>query len=169
MNGKILVAYATRYNSTEEIAKEITAKLKEDGFDAECKNVLDITSVKDYKAVIAGSAIHMGKWLPEARDFMQIHKNYLNKMPLFVFSCGITLINPDENVTRKALFATDEIKQYVNPKKIGLFTGKLDKDLLSDSDKDLIILAKPRCGDFRNFKEIEDWIKDVESEYLNKL
>ena len=169
MDGKILVAYATRYGSTEEIAKEIAAILKKDGYDAEYKNILDITSVKEYRAVIAGSAIHMGKWLPEAGDFMQIHRDYLYKVPLFVFSCGITLNNPDENVIRKALFATDEIKQYVNPKKIGLFAGKLDKDSLSDSDRDLIILAKPPCGDFRDFKKITEWTHNIESEFLAKL
>lgn len=169
MNGKILVAYATRYGSTEEIAKEIAATLKKAGYDAEYKNISDISSVKEYGAVIAGSAIHMGKWLPEARDFIQINKDYLNKVPLFLFSCGITLSNPDEHITRKALFATDEIKQYVTPKKIGLFAGKLEKDLISDSDRELIILAKPQCGDFRNFRKIINWTKEIESEYLGKL
>ncbi|MBN2734151.1 MAG: flavodoxin domain-containing protein [Methanomicrobiaceae archaeon] len=166
MQKKILVAFATRYNSTKEIAEFIAAILKEDGYDADSKNMLNIKDIDNYDFIIAGSAIQMGKWLPEARDFMQMHKNYLNKVPLFVFSCGITLNTPDENATRKALFATDEIQQYVNPKEIGLFAGKLDENSLCDSDRELIILAKPECGDFRNLDAVKKWIKNIESDYL---
>jgi menaquinone-dependent protoporphyrinogen oxidase len=166
MNKKILVAFATRYGSTKEIAEFIAAILREEGIDADSKNMLDIKDIDSYDFVIAGSSIQMGKWLPEAREFMQIHKNYLKKMPLFVFSCGITLNKQDENVTRKALFATDEIQQYVNPKEIGLFAGKLEEKILCDSDRELIILAKPDYGDFRNFDTIRSWIKTIRTDYL---
>jgi menaquinone-dependent protoporphyrinogen oxidase len=166
MDKKILVAYATRYNSTKEIADYITNFLIKEGFNVDSKNILDITDIKEYNFIIAGSAIQMGKWLPEAREFIQKHKNYLNKVPLFVFSCGITLNNPDENITRKALFATDEILQYVNPKEIGLFAGKLDTDSLCKSDRDMIILAKPDCGDYRDFENIKEWTQKIESNYM---
>ncbi|WFN35855.1 flavodoxin domain-containing protein [Methanomicrobium antiquum] len=166
MTKKVLVAYATRYGSTKDIADKIAQILTEDGYDADSKNILDITQTDEYGAVIAGSAIQMGKWLPEAKDFMQTFKSHLNRVPLFVFSCGITLNKPDENVIRKAYFSTDEIKQYVSPKETGLFAGKLDTSLLSDSDKDLVVLAKPECGDFRDYDEVKKWVLKIESEYL---
>ncbi|MDD3406963.1 MAG: flavodoxin domain-containing protein [Methanomicrobium sp.] len=166
MNKKILIAYATRYGSTKEIAEFMSKTLSEDGYTALAKDINDITDISGYDFIIAGSAIQMGKWLPEAREFMQAFKNQLNNVPLFVYSCGITLNNPDDNITRKALFATDEIKQYVSPKKTGLFAGSLDKDALNKSDRDLILLARPDCGDYRNFEGIKEWIKAIESEFL---
>lgn len=169
MTDKILVAYATRYGSTKEIAEYITEVMQKDGFDVDCRNIVDLENIGKYDCIIAGSAIQMGKWLPEARDFMQVHKHEINKVPLFVFSCGITLKSPDDNITRKALFATDEILQYVNPKEIGLFAGKLNPETLCNSDRDLIILAKPDLGDFRDFDAVKKWILKIESNCLKRI
>ncbi|MDD4127851.1 MAG: hypothetical protein PHV39_09245, partial [Methanomicrobium sp.] len=60
----------------------------------------------------------------------------------------------------------DEILQYVNPKEIGLFAGKLDTDSLCKSDRDMIILAKPDCGDYRDFENIKEWTQKIESNYM---
>ncbi|MBP2132922.1 menaquinone-dependent protoporphyrinogen oxidase [Methanomicrobium sp. W14] len=169
MAKKILVIYATRYGSTKDIAEKIAGYLNEKGYQADSENFSAIKSTEGYDAVIAGSAIQMGKWLPEAREFIQAHNADLNKVPLFVFSCGITLHEPDENEVRKALFATDEIKLYVDPKETGLFAGKLDTGILTDPDRQIITLAKPECGDFRNYRKISKWVDKLDSDYLKKL
>ncbi len=73
MTGKVLVAYASRAGSTAEVAQAVAEVLRaRSGGDT-----VDVLPVKIgqrpqpcYRAVIAGSAIRMGKWLPEAVEFV---------------------------------------------------------------------------------------------------
>ena len=166
MAKKILVAYATRYGSTLEVAEKISEKLQELGHVCDCMDFQDVEDITKYDGLIAGSAIHMGKWLPEAKEFMEGKRAFLSTIPVVLFSLGITLTNPTDHVTRKALFATDEICQYVTPKEIKLFAGRLIRDELIDADRDLVILAKPPFGDFRDYRELEKWTTEIESKYF---
>ncbi len=169
MAKEILVAYATRYGSTLEVAERIAEKLEKLGHKCDCMDFQDVDDITKYGGLVAGSAIQMGKWLPEAKEFMEGKRVYLSKIPVVLFSLGITLSDPTDHVTRKALFATDEICQYVTPKEIKLFAGRLIRDELIDADRDLVILAKPPFGDFRDYKQIEKWAEEIESKYFRDL
>ncbi|WOF15700.1 hypothetical protein F1737_02850 [Methanoplanus sp. FWC-SCC4] len=164
---KILIAYATRYGSTTKIAETIQNKLSELGYETKTANILDIDSIESYDAIIVGSPLNMGKWLPEAKEFMQFRKNELNKVPVIAFTTGITLKNPTEHNILKAKFATDEILPYVQPKETGFFAGNLNSNELNENDKQIIILAKPETGDFRDFSKVENWTKTIAEKYFN--
>ena len=70
MTTKILVTYASRFGSTAGVAEAIGKVLAENGAQVD---VLPMRQVKDlaaYQAVVAGSAINGGAWLPGALEFV---------------------------------------------------------------------------------------------------
>jgi menaquinone-dependent protoporphyrinogen IX oxidase len=74
MMSKILITYASHFGSTEEVASVIAETLHEDGYDVDCRLMADINSFDDYEAVLAGSAVNNGSWIPEAQNFVHEHK-----------------------------------------------------------------------------------------------
>ena len=81
MSNKILVAYVSRTGSTAEVAEAIGQTLVESGVQVDVLPMQDIKDLAPYQAVVAGSAIRGGKWLPEAMQFMQTHQAALAQKP----------------------------------------------------------------------------------------
>jgi menaquinone-dependent protoporphyrinogen oxidase len=82
----VLVAYATDHGSTRGIAVRIADRLHQDGTDARARAVADVPDVSAYEAVVLGSAVHGGKWLPEARQFAEQNAARLRERPVWLFS-----------------------------------------------------------------------------------
>ncbi len=64
---RILIAYATAAGSTGGAAELIGRTLVNHTAGADVLPVQKVTNIDDYAAVVLGSAIHGGKWLPDAR------------------------------------------------------------------------------------------------------
>ncbi len=67
MDDTILVAYATRYGSTKEIASAIADTLRSGGESVDLLPVEEVTDLGRYRAAVVGSPIYMGKWLSDAQ------------------------------------------------------------------------------------------------------
>ena len=74
MNKKILVTYASRTGTTAQIAEAIYKTLVKDGEEAELVPIENVNDLSLYQAVIIGSPIRKSQWLPEAMQFLQIHR-----------------------------------------------------------------------------------------------
>lgn len=88
MDKKILVAYATKYGSTAEIAQKIGEVLINSGLDAD---ILPVDRVRDldlYKAVVLGSAVYIGQWRKEAAKFLKSNEKKLINKVVWLFSSG---------------------------------------------------------------------------------
>ena len=77
MPKRILVAFATGSGSTGEVAQAIGDVLGESGVPVDVLTVQTINSVNSYSAVVLGSSIRLGRWLPEAVAFLKTFKNVL--------------------------------------------------------------------------------------------
>lgn len=155
---KILVGYATRYGSTKDVAEIIVNQLSELGYDVKISGLMEKIDLSDIDAVFIGSPLHLGKWLPEAREFVQSGKNELNRIPVITFTTGITIAEPNEHNLLKAKFAIDEISQYIIPFESGFFAGRISCDLLNESDLQLVKMAKIQDGDYIEPGRIKDWV-----------
>lgn len=84
VNPKVLIAYGTRYGSTEILSKRIAALLQEEGVES---TVVDLRSIKkkqwpspeDFGAVLVGSGIRIGSWIGAPKKFLKVNRNELNK------------------------------------------------------------------------------------------
>jgi menaquinone-dependent protoporphyrinogen oxidase len=160
---KILVAYATRYGSTREIAEEIAEVLGERDYSTDVVNVMDVSDVSAYAGIVIGSPIYMGKWLHEAVDFVKVNQDALRQMPVVVFAAGFSMKDPTEKNREKARASITAIRPYVHPLDIGIFAGTLTLEGLSESDAQIIKMAGAEGGDFRDWDEISAWAIEIES------
>ncbi|WP_016935868.1 flavodoxin domain-containing protein, partial [Rhodococcus sp. R1101] len=81
----VLVGYATAGGSTRGVAERIAAGLERGGA-VELRALTEVDSVRKYEALILGSAIHNGRWLPEATAAVDRFRAELAGRPLWVFS-----------------------------------------------------------------------------------
>jgi menaquinone-dependent protoporphyrinogen IX oxidase len=82
---KILVTYATRAGSTYEVAARVAEVLHTQGAAVDVKPVTAMHELQGYDAIVVGSAIRMGCWLPEAVEFVKTNRETLSRIPTAYF------------------------------------------------------------------------------------
>jgi menaquinone-dependent protoporphyrinogen oxidase len=85
MRERILVVYATKAGSTGEVAEAIGQVLCGGGAAVDVRSIEDVGDVSDYSGVVVGSAIRIGRWLPEAVKFVEANAATLATMPVAYF------------------------------------------------------------------------------------
>src|SRR5512135_2693728 len=89
MNTKsILIAYATRFGSTQEVAETIASTLREAGFAVDTRPMGEIKTLEPYNAVVLGAAIYNGRWHADAHQFLAQHQASLMQRPVAIFTLG---------------------------------------------------------------------------------
>jgi menaquinone-dependent protoporphyrinogen oxidase len=127
MPNKILVTYASRAGSTAGVAETIGETLSSKGMQVEVHPMQDVRDLSSYHAVVAGSAIRGGKWLPEAMSFMKTHQAELAQKPFAAFLVCITLAMPNGEKYREGVAAwLKSVRGLVRPMSEGMFAGTLD-------------------------------------------
>jgi len=124
MQKSILVAYATRTGSTVGVAAAIAEILAERGYAVDVKPLSDNPDPAAYDAVILGSAVNGGKWLPEAVEFTRNHQQALGKAPLALFCVHIMNLGEDGTSRKNRLAYLNEIRSLVTPADEAFFAGK---------------------------------------------
>jgi menaquinone-dependent protoporphyrinogen oxidase len=172
MTDKILVTYATMTGSTKGVSEAIGKTLTELGANVDVISMKEVKDISSYKAVIAGSAIQAGRWLPEAMDFIQTHKQTLNQKPFAAFLVCMTLAMTKGNNYRDTVSGwLSPVRNIVPPVSEGLFSGILDiKKISSFSDRlkfrISLVTGVWKEGDHRNWEAIRIWTINLKS-YLN--
>lgn len=162
MNGKILVAYATRYGSTREVAEAAGATLREQGFDTDVKPVKGVTALDAYGGVLLATPFYLGSMLKDATRFLERHRAALEGLPLALLACGPASAEDDMAEARGQLDDALGKLEWLKPVAAEMFVGKYDPANLRLLDK-LIALppASPLHGvgahDDRDWESIRAW------------
>ncbi|MDZ7703454.1 MAG: flavodoxin domain-containing protein [Trueperaceae bacterium] len=157
----VLVTYASRHHATAEIAAEIAHTLQDSGLTVDVAPVDHLVSVEAYRAVIAGSAIYDGEWLPNGVQFLTDHVAQLETVPTWFFSSG-PLAPPRDAVEPAELPATlTTLRSRIKPRDTVVFGGRLEPHHLSLGEW----LSHPAIrhihGDFRDWDDIRSWAEGV--------
>lgn len=169
-NKKILIVFASKYGASAEIAGKIEEVLTTKGlevYNEDSKNF--VWKDQQYDAVVAGSAVYAGNWLPHASSFLINNVDKLTDIPVWIFSSGPTG-DGDAVESMKGWLHPIGLKstiEKIKPMDIKLFHGDLNMKKLNFFEKLIVKLMKAPQGDFRNWKEIEAWTNSI-AEELNK-
>ena len=68
---RVLVAYASKYGSTRELAEALAATLAEAGLAVDLRPAGEVRTVAAYGAVILGSGLYSATWLRDANIFIR--------------------------------------------------------------------------------------------------
>jgi len=124
MSKRVLVGYATGTGTTASVAEAIGATLTERGFAVDVKPVTEQPAVQGYDAVVLGSAINGGQWLPAAVSYLESHRDELSQVPVSLFCVHAMNCGTDPKKTRKRLAYLGRERAIVAPAAEGYFAGK---------------------------------------------
>jgi menaquinone-dependent protoporphyrinogen oxidase len=161
MNNRVLVTYATRAGSTSEIAAAIGESLSQRGLLVDVKPVKDNPSLNGYQAVIMGSAIRMGNWLPEAVNFVKANQSVLNAMPVALYTVHMLNTGDDDTSRNARLAYLNNVRPLLNTAQEAFFTGKMDFSRLSFLDRFIANMVKAVESDQRDWEKINQWANTV--------
>jgi menaquinone-dependent protoporphyrinogen oxidase len=167
MNQKILVTYTSRTGWTVGVAEAIASTLTESGSHVDVLPMRDVKDLSAYDAVVAGSGVNGGEWLPEAMQFMRDHQAELKRKPFAAFLVCMTLSMKNGEQYRSHVSSwLDPIRALVRPVSEGLFSGGLDISKIPSFSDRLkfhlsVLFGVWKEGDHRDWDAIRQWAKQL--------
>jgi menaquinone-dependent protoporphyrinogen oxidase len=163
MENKVLVAYASKYGATEQIAEKIGEVLRQSGLSAD---VLPAEEVKDpsaYQAVVLGSAVYIGKWRKQAAKFLKENEKILTERPVWLFSSGPAGEGDPVELLQGWTFpsALQPIADRIQPRDIAVFHGDVDVEKVNFIERAMIKNVESPVGDFRDWEAITAWATEI--------
>lgn len=159
MCNQILVAYATKYGGTAEIAEKIGQVLREVGLHTDVLPVAGIRDLTPYEAVVLGSAVYIGKWHKDAVKFLQANEKILTERQVWLFSSGPTGEGDAVELLKGWHFpeAQQPIADRIQPCDIAVFHGNVNMKKLNFIEKWILKNVQAPLGDFRDWEAITSW------------
>jgi menaquinone-dependent protoporphyrinogen oxidase len=158
MSTSILVAYATKYGSTQEVAETVAATLREAGLSVTCGPARQVRDLEGYDAIVLGAPLYMFRWHKDAKNFLSRHRQALMARPAAVFALGP--FHEDAKEFQEARGQLDkELARFpwFAPVAIEIFGGKFDPAALSFPYNLIPALKKMPVNDIRDWAAIRAW------------
>jgi menaquinone-dependent protoporphyrinogen oxidase len=157
----VLVTYANGAGSTAQVAEAIGINLARSGVAVQMRPVSNVDDISPYSAVVLGSAVRFGKWLPDAVRFIERYQIALRRLPVayFTVSRTIPLDNPQEDLNKSACFldAVRKKAPLVRPVLEGVFPGAVDSNGVWPLMRLMLRAANTPPSDFQDWVAIRAW------------
>ena len=158
MSASILVAYATKFGSTREVAEAVAATLREGGQTVDCQPVKKVRSLDGYAAVVLGAPLYMFRWSGGAKGFLSRQHQALLERPVAVFALGPFHDDAKERQDARGQLDKELLKfPWFTPVAIEIFGGKFDPATLSFPYNLLPALKQMPPSDARDWTAIRAW------------
>ena len=162
MSTSVLVGYATRYGSTQEVAEAVAATLRECGLAVDIQPMRQVRTLAGYSAVVLGAPLYMFRWHKDARRFLSRHRKALTERPVAVFALGPTHDPYDEEEWQDSRAQLDkELAKYpwFTPVALEMFGGKYDPTKLRFPIN--LLAGKEPASDLRDWTAIRAWASNL--------
>ena len=161
MSDRVLVAYASKSGTTEEIARAIGEVLTDRGHSVDVRRVEDITNPSNYDAVLVGSAVRFGRWLGPAARFVKKHRQALVGVPTAFFTVhALATEATDANRAKREAYLAS-IRKHVKPNREAFFGGQIDNARLGFAERVIAKVVKAPEQDLRDWPTIRAWAEQV--------
>ncbi len=159
---RVLVSAASRHGSTAEIAAAIGDELRARGLDVTVLAPEFVGNVREFDAVVLGSAVYTGHWLDPASEFVARSEAALSSRPVWLFSSG-PVGDPSRKLVEKMggdPVELPELRERTRAREHRVFPGKLDGSKLSLPQRLACMLFR-FGGDFRDWPAIRRWAAEI--------
>jgi len=162
---KILITYASKTGTTEEIAEKIGEILKEKGISLEVKKINEVKDVSSYEVVILGTGVRIGKVFSESVNFLKKFKKELENKKLFYFLVCLTICEdtPENRKTTEGYL--NQLSQIIKPEGYEFFPGRFYYSKISPIFRSFLKKMKIPEGDFVNWDKVISYANSI----LNKF
>jgi menaquinone-dependent protoporphyrinogen oxidase len=170
MSSSILVGYATRNGSTQEVAEAIAAALHDQGSEVDLKPLREVRQVEGYRAVVLGAPLYMFRWHKDALSFLARQRKSLAERPVAVFALGP--FHDDAKEWQEARSQLDkELAKYpwFRPVSIQIVGGKFDPERLRFPLNFVPALKQMPASDVRDWTAIRAWANSLAAEFMPVL
>jgi menaquinone-dependent protoporphyrinogen oxidase len=170
MSGSILVAFATRYGSTQEVAEAVAAMLRERGLAVDIQPMRDVRTLEGYRAVVLGAPLYMFHWHKDALHFLTRHREALTQRPVAILALGP--FHAEEKEFQGAREQLDkELAKFpwLTPQAITIFGGKFDPQKLTFPHNLVPALKNMQASDVRDWTAIRVWADDLAAQFQPAL
>jgi menaquinone-dependent protoporphyrinogen oxidase len=161
MTGPVLVAYASKYGSTQEVAEAIAATLRERLLRAVVRPADEVDDLVEYSGVVLGGGIYMGRWHRDARGFIKHFEDDLRALPVALFALGPVDDDPKHRAGSEKQFASALKKVPFEPVAAALFGGAVDPRKLSFPFNHM------PAADVRDWDAIHTWAAGLAETFLS--
>ncbi len=164
MSASILVAYATRYGSTQEVAEAVASTLRErGGLEVAIQPMRQVRTLEQYRAVVLGAPLYMFHWHKDALRFLARHHEALTQRPIAIFALGPLHVDEEEWQGSRAQLEKELAKfPWLTPVALELFGGKMDPAKLHFSyNFPASPLKQMQATDIRDWTVIHAWASNL--------
>ena len=172
METKVLVAYASSYGSTQEIAEVISETLRSQGLAVDCEAIRNVRKLEGYSGLVLGAPLYMFHWHKDARRFLSQHRKILaDHLPVAIFAGG-PFGKGDGNEWQevRTLFDRELAKfPWLTPISVHIVGGKFDPTKLRFPYNLIPVLKKMPASDLRDWVAIRAWASSLGAQFLPDL
>ena len=163
MEGRILIAYATKYGATQEIAEKIGEVINQAGLSADVQAVKNVNDLSPYGAVVLGSAVYIGNWRKTAANFLKENAALLKEREVWIFSSGpVGDGDPIDLLDGWRLPGKLEpVVENIQPQDVVVFHGAVFETKMNFIEKWMMNNMGSPAGDFRDWKAITAWAQSI--------
>ncbi|HET9071174.1 MAG TPA: flavodoxin domain-containing protein [Acidimicrobiales bacterium] len=169
----VLVAYATCHGSTRGIAERIGGRLAHSGVDVDVRPMTGVADAGAYEGAVLGSAVHGGRWLPDAAAFGRDQQRALAGHPVWLSS--VSTLGDDESMLRprtarrlrawrKESAELTELRRRLRVRDHRNFAGAVSRTDWPLTGRVVFRVLGGRYGDHRNWAAIDAWADRIAAE-----
>jgi menaquinone-dependent protoporphyrinogen oxidase len=156
---RVLVTASSKHGATADIADAIAGVFEARGLHVTVKAPDHVRDVRGFDAFVVGSAVYAGRWMGEARTFVDRHAEALASHPTWLFSSG-PIGDPPKPDAGSAV-KLDDVIARTGAREHRLFPGRLDRRRLGLGERTVVRMVGAADGDYREWHDVAAWADTI--------
>lgn len=173
MNEKVLVAYASSYGSTQEVAEAVAAALRDSGVEVDFQPMRAVRSLDGYRGVVLGAPLYIMRWHKDAKSFLARHKAALTRQAPESIAAAVFALGPFNDKEDEWQEVRSELNKelakfpWLKPAAVEVFGGKFDPAKLRFPWSLVPAMRQMPASDIRDWAAIRAWAERIRPALLS--